>query len=178
MLCILRGRFGGTSSGWLGTRSLGVSCVFMERKEWSLFWRVGVSGEVEIFIVKFSKSTLFICSSFYFLFFIKSFVFQFVAMPYWNECNRYSKLIKFFFFRICFWLDPWCGEVILKGAFLAPFWIALNKDTYLACYMRWTNEVIHWDVLFIRSVHDWEMEILQYFLGLLYSHKIGGARND
>ena len=84
----------------------------------------------------------------------------------------------FYFFCICFWLDPWCGEVILKGAFLAPFWIALNKDTYLACYMRWTNGVIHWDVLFIRSVHDWEMEILQYFLGLLYSHKFGGARND
>ena len=107
MLCILRGRFGGTSSGWLGTWSPGVSCVFMERKEWSLFWRVGVSGEVEIFIVKFSKSTLFICSSFYFLFFIKSFVFQFVAMPYWNECNRFSKLIKFFILFFLYLLLAW-----------------------------------------------------------------------
>ena len=44
--------------------------------------------------------------------------------------------------------------------------------------MRYTNGVIHWDILFARSVLDWEMKILQYFIGLLYSHKIDRARND
>ena len=45
--------------------------VFIKRKEWLLlFWWVGVkSGKVERFIVKFYRSTLIICSSFYFLFF-------------------------------------------------------------------------------------------------------------
>ena len=106
-------------------------------------------------------------------------------MSFWkhnrNECKRFSKLIKFevgCVCCICFWLDPWCGEVILKGAFLALFQIAPNKDTYLAHYMHWTNGIIHWDVLFTRSVHDWEMKILHYFLGFLYSHKIGRARTD
>ena len=44
--------------------------------------------------------------------------------------------------------------------------------------MRHTNGLIHLDILFTRSVHDWEMEILRYFLGLLYSHKISRVRND
>ena len=82
--------------------------------------------------------------------------------------------------RICFWLDPW---VSLKGPFLAPFSIALNKDTLMwhtKCVglMELFVGIIHWDNLFARSVHDWKMEILQYFLGLLYSHKIGRAWND
>ena len=131
MLSSLRGRFGGRSSRWLGNWNAipwCLSCVFMKRKEWSLFWREGLkSGEVEIFIVKFSKSTLIICSSFLSCF---SKIFRFSVCSYalyvrlwkhnWNECKRFSKLIKFeviffFFSRILFWLDPWCEEVILKG---------------------------------------------------------------
>ena len=40
----------------------------------------------------------------------------------------------------------------------------------MVAYMCWYNKVSHWDILFTGSVHDWEMEILQYFLVLLYSH--------
>ena len=40
----------------------------------------------------------------------------------------------------------------------------------MVAYMCWYNKVIHWDILFTGSVHDWEMEILQYFLVFLYSH--------
>ena len=40
----------------------------------------------------------------------------------------------------------------------------------MVAYMCWYNKVIHWDILFTGSVHDWEMKILQYFLVLLYSH--------
>ena len=40
----------------------------------------------------------------------------------------------------------------------------------MVAYMCRYNKVIHWDILFTGSVHDWEMEILQYFLVHLYSH--------
>ena len=40
----------------------------------------------------------------------------------------------------------------------------------MVVYMCWYNKVIYWDFLFTGSVQDWEMEILQYFLVLLYSH--------
>ena len=57
-------------AGDLECNTLESHVVFMDWKEWLLFWQVGVkSGKVKIFIVKFSRSTLIICSSFYFLFF-------------------------------------------------------------------------------------------------------------
>ena len=40
----------------------------------------------------------------------------------------------------------------------------------MVAYMCWYNKVIHWDILFTGSVHDWGMKILQYFLVLPYSH--------
>lgn len=80
--------------------------------------------------------------------------------------------------HIRFWLDPWCREVILKQIFPAPFRMAWNKETYMVAYMCWNNKVLHWDILFTRSVHDWEMEIFQYFLVLLYSQNIGRVRDD
>ena len=70
--CLLGG------GGLVGEVARGLECdplvshvVFIKRKEWLLlFWWVGVkSGKVERFIVKFYRSTLIICSSFYFLFF-------------------------------------------------------------------------------------------------------------
>ena len=47
----------------------------------------------------------------------------------------------------------------------------------MVAYMCWNNKVLHWDILFTRSVHDREMENFQYFLVLLYSHNIGRIRD-
>ncbi len=38
--------------------------------------------------------------------------------------------------------------------------------------MRWNGDIIHWDITFIGSIHDWELESLQSFLDLIYSIKI------
>ena len=50
--------------------------------------------------------------------------------------------------------------------------VACSKETYVAEYLHWNRNAIHWDITFISAVHDWEMEILMSFLDLIYSIKI------
>jgi hypothetical protein len=40
-------------------------------------------------------------------------------------------------------------------------------------YLSWNAGVLYWDILFTRSVNDWELGMLQSFLGLLYSTRRG-----
>jgi hypothetical protein len=93
-----------------------------------------------------------------------------------NGWGRFSHYIKFEVgngFRVCFWLDLWCGEVIFKDFFLALFCIARIKEAFVVDYLSWNAGVLYWDILFTRSVNDWELGMLQSFLGLLYSTRRG-----
>jgi hypothetical protein len=69
--------------------------------------------------------------------------------------------------RVLFWQDVWCRELPLEFLFPALFniaWVEENMDI--------ANGVIHWVVMFIRPVHDWEMEDVSQFFELLYSQQI------
>lgn len=50
--------------------------------------------------------------------------------------------------------------------------IVQNKDAQVVDYKHWQNGIIHWEVIFTRPVHDWELESLQSIFVILYSHKI------
>jgi hypothetical protein len=72
--------------------------------------------------------------------------------------------------QILFWHDVWCEKLPLKNVFLALFTIACAKEVWVEENMGIVkNCAIHWNVMFIRPIHDWEMEKVSRFFELLYS---------
>jgi hypothetical protein len=65
--------------------------------------------------------------------------------------------------NICFWHDAWCGDQPLKKIFLELFSIAGCKEAWVGDNMSSTNGVIQWNVSFVRSVQDWEVDLVLAF---------------
>jgi hypothetical protein len=74
--------------------------------------------------------------------------------------------------KVRFWQDIWCGEQLLKHAFPSLFSIARYKEAWVEDNFIWRNRVIEWNVIFVRSVQDWEMGMVLSFFDRLYSCKI------
>lgn len=72
----------------------------------------------------------------------------------------------------------WCGDTILKDALPMLYHIARNKEVFMAENTNWNSGVLQWDILFTRSVNNWEVGILQSFLCLPYSFKVTRAKED
>uniref|UniRef100_A0A2N9ED53 Reverse transcriptase domain-containing protein n=1 Tax=Fagus sylvatica TaxID=28930 RepID=A0A2N9ED53_FAGSY len=80
--------------------------------------------------------------------------------------------------RIRFLHDHWCGDEPLKNTFSDLFSIARDKDVAIANIMSFESGDFHWDLSFILSVHDWELESLTSFLDLIYANSLSGMRED
>jgi hypothetical protein len=63
-------------------------------------------------------------------------------------------------------------------AFPALFAIACSKDAWVEENMAIVNGATQWNVLFIRPVHDWELEEVSSFFELLYSQQIRHGGED
>jgi hypothetical protein len=74
--------------------------------------------------------------------------------------------------RILFWQYVWCEELPLKNVFPVLFTIAYAKEAWVEENKAIVNGVIHWNVMFICPVHDWEMKDMSRFFELLYSQQI------
>ncbi len=72
----------------------------------------------------------------------------------------------------------WCGEAPLKVSFLEIYRITRDKDALVANHLRVHNDVVHWELDFICSIHDWELESVSNFLDLLYSVSTKGQGVD
>ena len=103
----------------------------------------------------------------------------------WKTIYRgWPSFSKYLFFlvgdgtQVRFWHDRWCGDTPLKEAYPELFSIALERNALVADLMSHANGMINWDVLFTRSVQDWELESISSFMDLLYSTPIQGARED
>jgi hypothetical protein len=80
--------------------------------------------------------------------------------------------------RVLFWQDVWCEELPLKIVFPALFTIACAKEAWVEENMVVVNGAIHWNVMFLRPVHDWELEEVSQFFELLYSQQIRHGGED
>ncbi|KAG2675237.1 hypothetical protein I3760_13G175100, partial [Carya illinoinensis] len=80
--------------------------------------------------------------------------------------------------RIRFWFDVWCGESALFRAFPNFFRLAVNQQASMSQMMSFSNEEVHWNVCFFRSVQDWEIEEVTDFFKLLYSVAIRRHERD
>ena len=67
-----------------------------------------------------------------------------------------------------FWLDCWCGSSSLADRYPDFFRICRNKEASVADLMRFTNGVLHWEILFCRDVHNQELEAFQSFINSIY----------
>jgi hypothetical protein len=102
----------------------------------------------------------------------------------WKHIRRgwecFSKFIKFEVgdgYHISFWHDTWCGDQPLKVSYPELYRIARNKEAWVSDNMQILNEVVHWNVHFIREVQDWEVEVVMDFYGKLYETRrhVGGG---
>jgi hypothetical protein len=67
------------------------------------------------------------------------------------------------------WHDLWCGDHPPKESFPELFSIACCKEAWVLNNMRVSNGNLHWNLSFIRSVQDWEVDLVIAFYDLLYS---------
>lgn len=71
--------------------------------------------------------------------------------------------------RIRFWHDLQCGDCFFKEFFPYVYSVAHVKDASMADNLEILGNTIKWNLGFIRAVQDWEIDLLNEFLYLLYS---------
>ena len=90
----------------------------------------------------------------------------------WNTFSNYISYMVGDGSRIKFWHDPWCGDQPLKLSFPELYSLARYSEATMADSMQFQGSSIHWDIVFIRAVKDWELEAVVSFLDLLYTSSI------
>jgi hypothetical protein len=79
---------------------------------------------------------------------------------------------------VSFWHDWWCGDKSLKQCFPVLFSIVRNKDAMVANNLVAQHGDIQWNVLFMRPVQDWEIEIVHFLFARLYSISVRHGEDD
>jgi hypothetical protein len=74
--------------------------------------------------------------------------------------------------KILFWHDTWCGNQPLKHSLPSLYRIARYKEAWVEDNFNWRNGVVEWNVIFIRSIQDWEMDMISIFFEMLYLCKM------
>jgi hypothetical protein len=74
--------------------------------------------------------------------------------------------------KVHLWHDIWFGDQPLKYAFPPLFSIARYKEAWVMDNFIWRNGSVEWDVIFVRSIQDWELDVVLSFFDQLYSCEI------
>ena len=80
--------------------------------------------------------------------------------------------------RVKFWKHVWCGDRTLQEAFPELYCISRTNDSSVAEDMCWFGGRIHWDAKFCRPPQDWEQELFDLFMDMVYSSTVLGLGPD
>jgi hypothetical protein len=86
------------------------------------------------------------------------------------EC--FSQFIKFKLgdgSRIKFWHDSWHGDHPLWNRYPVLFRLSRHPETSVADILHFDGPTPTWDIQFTRPMQDWELDIVNSFLEILYS---------
>jgi hypothetical protein len=95
----------------------------------------------------------------------------------WHSFSSHIRFIPGDGARTSFWGEVWCGSSPLKEVFPGLYSLASNKEATIAGNHDSLSGSHQWNVSFLRSLNDWEVEDLASFCGLLYSYTLDGG-ND
>jgi hypothetical protein len=93
----------------------------------------------------------------------------------WHCFSSHIRLIPGDGSRISFWGEVWCGSLPLKEAFPGLYSLACNKEASIADNLDLLSGSQQWNITFMRSLNDWEVEDLAPFYSLLYSSTLNGG---
>jgi hypothetical protein len=65
-----------------------------------------------------------------------------------------------------------------KHVFPSLFSIARYKEAWVKDNFIWRNGLVEWNVIFVRSVQDWELDVVSSFFEMLYSCKALHGNED
>jgi len=91
----------------------------------------------------------------------------------------FSKFVRFEVWvgsSVRFWHDIWCGDSSLKLCYPSLFSSTRYKDAWVVYNLSVQDGAAHWNVVFMRLVQDWEVEMVLSFYERLYSHPIRLAK--
>ena len=76
------------------------------------------------------------------------------------------------------WSDSWCGDQLLRDRFSILFRLARNQEATVADHLHFHGTTPIWDVEFLRPAQDWELDVVESFMGFLYSIPMRPGRLD
>jgi hypothetical protein len=87
--------------------------------------------------------------------------------------SYHTKLIPGDGSRISFWGEAWCVNVPLLEAYPGLYSLASNKEASIADNFDSVSGSRQWNISFVRSLNDWEVDDLVSLYSLLYTFKWG-----
>jgi hypothetical protein len=91
----------------------------------------------------------------------------------WYHFFSHIRLIPGDGSRISFWGEVWCGNLPLLELFPGLYGLASNKEASIADNLELVSGYRQWNISFLRSLNDWEVDELASLYSLLYSYNLG-----
>jgi hypothetical protein len=92
----------------------------------------------------------------------------------WHRFSSHIRLIPSDGSIINFWREVWCRSSPFLEVFPRLYSLASNKEAFIVDNFDSLTRSHQWNVSFMHSLNDWEVEDLASFYSLLYSYNLGG----
>ena len=89
---------------------------------------------------------------------------------------NFSKLLRYDVGE--FWKHVWCGDCTLQEAFLELYCISRARESLEVEVICWSDGRFHMDVQFCHPSQDWEREVFDLFINMVYSSTVWGIGLD